>query len=53
MHKCLTCGKVFKHKTSLTKHMNIHTGGNTHYCDLCGKSFTFKDNFTKHIIIPI
>ncbi|XP_039608426.1 zinc finger protein 397-like [Polypterus senegalus] len=45
---CLECGKQFKHKRGLNRHMNIHTGEKPHYCSECGKSFLRKSYLQKH-----
>lgn len=39
--KCTQCEKLFRHKRSLEKHMEYHTGAivKSFVCDVCGKAF--------------
>ena len=45
---CDECGKVFKCKSYLKRHMLIHSGVKAYTCDLCKKTFTQKGNLGKH-----
>jgi len=47
--KCAECGKVYKHKISLKRHMEVHKDEADGFdCDICKKKFTRNDNLYKH-----
>uniref|UniRef100_A0A4W5MAW4 C2H2-type domain-containing protein n=1 Tax=Hucho hucho TaxID=62062 RepID=A0A4W5MAW4_9TELE len=48
---CPVCGKTFKLKVDLSKHMRIHTGENLYCFGDCGKSFNRKWALAAHIQI--
>ncbi|KAH7974825.1 hypothetical protein HPB49_020187 [Dermacentor silvarum] len=48
-HKCIYCGKVFKWKSDLHKHLRIHTGERPFYCHLCPMKFTQKEGLVRHM----
>uniref|UniRef100_A0A096LU53 C2H2-type domain-containing protein n=1 Tax=Poecilia formosa TaxID=48698 RepID=A0A096LU53_POEFO len=50
-HLCKLCGHTFKIKSSLNKHVRIHTGDKPFSCDLCGYRCSVKSSLNKHVRI--
>ncbi|CAG5116304.1 unnamed protein product [Candidula unifasciata] len=46
--KCEECGKQFKRRENLTRHVLSHTGIKNHRCEVCGMAFTEKGSLTRH-----
>ncbi|KAM4576609.1 uncharacterized protein PAE49_006643 [Odontesthes bonariensis] len=47
-YKCDTCGKVFRFKSRLIRHLRIHTGVRPYRCHICGKRFNQKSILQVH-----
>ena len=48
---CDLCGKSFKQKNYLTRHMRIHTGEKSYKCEICNQTFNQSSSLASHIII--
>nr|XP_012225955.1 PREDICTED: zinc finger protein 425-like [Linepithema humile] len=51
MLKCPQCGRGYKVKTSLSKHLKYECGGRRNFCcDVCGRSFTQNISLRRHLM---
>ncbi|XP_037499044.1 zinc finger protein 574-like [Rhipicephalus sanguineus] len=48
-HVCSYCGKGFKHKSFLEKHLRTHTGERPFACHLCPMAFAHKESVARHV----
>ena len=47
-HNCKLCGKTFKRRNLLNKHLLVHADAKPLKCDLCGEGFRKHDYLKKH-----
>ena len=50
MYKCYICDFVSAHKSSIKRHIRLHTEKNKYQCEVCFKFFNDKVNLSKHIL---
>ena len=50
-HTCTSCGKSFKGKIGLRRHMHMHTGASPYQCEQCHASFGYIGNLKRHMRI--
>ena len=48
-YTCSTCGRIFKHESSLQKHLPIHTGYRKYVCHVCNHSSIQSTPFWAHM----
>lgn len=48
---CPTCGKDFRGKIGLRRHMHLHTGDSPYQCGQCSASFGYIGNLKRHLRI--
>lgn len=48
---CPTCGKAFRRKEHVERHLKMHTGERNFGCATCGKSFSQKVHLENHVRI--
>lgn len=49
MFKCKVCGKGFKHRRSLNRHVKLHSGEKNFHCPYCATAFARSDHLKAHI----
>lgn len=50
-HKCDRCGKTFRDKYHLNRHIFVHTREKPFKCMFCDKHFSRKDKLTQHTLL--
>ncbi|XP_043923800.1 zinc finger protein 501-like, partial [Protopterus annectens] len=48
LYNCAICGKSFKSRQAITRHMLIHTGQKPYKCTMCDKRFTRRSSMISH-----
>jgi hypothetical protein len=48
-HQCQECGRLFKARSYLNRHMKIHRGERLHQCNVCGKKFSRTNHLKDHM----
>ena len=47
---CGVCGQTFSSRSTLSRHMQLHTGQFKFYCDKCKKGYPDKTHFDEHML---
>ena len=50
-YRCNACGKAFKYRCLLMRHIPVHVKKLRYNCDFCSKSFARKDTHAKHVAL--
>lgn len=50
---CNICGKSFRTRWHLERHMLIHTGEKPFSCEVCGRRFNLKHNWKTHMLVHL
>lgn len=45
---CAKCGKEYKERRLLNRHMRVHTGQFPFYCEQCNKGFNDRSRYNMH-----
>ncbi|XP_045915579.1 oocyte zinc finger protein XlCOF6-like isoform X1 [Micropterus dolomieu] len=48
-HRCVICGKTFRHKGNLVKHVETHSDNPECLCGVCGEHFKSSDGLFDHL----
>lgn len=45
---CGVCGRLFKSRQFLSRHLTVHSDLREFACDICGKSYKYKKGVNRH-----
>uniref|UniRef100_A0AAX7VNR1 C2H2-type domain-containing protein n=1 Tax=Astatotilapia calliptera TaxID=8154 RepID=A0AAX7VNR1_ASTCA len=46
---CVLCGKIFRHRGNLLKHVKLHSDSPEHLCGVCKQRFESSDSLSDHL----
>lgn len=49
-HQCLICSYKSYHRTTMKRHVKVHTGERPFKCAVCGKRFIQNADLKKHVV---
>ncbi|KAL7838484.1 hypothetical protein AOLI_G00268880 [Acnodon oligacanthus] len=49
-YECLECGKVFRTRNALNRHLLTHQSDRPHVCDICQRGFKRQDHLMSHLL---
>jgi len=49
--QCVLCGRIFKKRRDVVRHLRTHTGEKPFVCQVCQRPFSLKFNLKKHMLV--